>query len=189
MYHPLVDKILFSRKKRNIVFVCWHGHQTDRDWWTCWRMAIKDPSSVFLVSGQWSGSFQDCKVVCFSKYLHPKDYHPHHSVCNWKQIHDLRHEPTPLLVRLSLVKDIKTFIFSFQECKVVCRPDVSPLWQVDSYLNDLATFPSNLTCFDRWKNCILFSELKMTWAFQRGRRHCELSTISTRHEYVEINLL
>ena len=143
----------------------------------------------FLVSGQWSGSFQDCKVVCFSKYLHPKDYHPHHSVCNWKQIHDLRHEHTPLLVRLSLVKDIKTFIFSFQECKAVCRPDVSPLWQVDSYLNDLATFPSSLTCFDCWKNCTLFSELKMTWAFQRGRRHCELSTISTRHEYVEINLL
>ena len=142
-----------------------------------------------LVSGQWSGSFQDCKVVCFSKYLHPKDYHPHHSVCNWKQIHDLRHEHTPLLVRLSLVKDRKTFIVSFQECKVVCGPDVSPLWQVDSYLNDLATFPSNLTYFDCWKNCTLFSELKMTWAFQRGWRHCELSTISTRHKYVEINLL
>ena len=104
-----------------------------------------------LVSGQWSGSFQDRKVVCFSKYLHPKDYHPHHSVCNWKQIHDLRHEHTPLLVRLSLVKDIKTFIFSFQECKVVCRPDVSPLWQVGFNLNDLATFPRNLTYFDCWK--------------------------------------
>ena len=147
-------------------------------------MAIKEPSSVFLVSGQWSGSFQDRKVVCFSKYLHPKDYHPHHSVCNWKQIHDLRHEHTPLLVRLSLVKDRKTFIVSFQECKVVCRPDVSPLWQVDSYLNDWATFPSNLTCFDCWK--IALSSLSWKWheLFREGG-----GTVNFRQFLLATNML
>ena len=133
-YHPLVDKILLNRKKEILyLFVGMVIKLIVIDDHVEWRS--KTQVVFFLVSGQWSGSFQDCKVVCFSKYLHPKDYHPHHSVCNWKHNHDLRHEHTPLLVRLSLVKDIKTFIFSFQECKVVCRPDVSPLWQVDSYLN------------------------------------------------------